>query len=105
MNIEDHNQSPARPAAVPPRTKNQLRASALADALAVKAKWKSLIGEAQEVWPQLHTEELATVAGNFHVLAGLVQLRCRLSRADSDQQARAFLDRHYAVVGATVRPL
>jgi len=103
MTIEDNLQPPATgPAPVyrapePPRTKSQLRASALAEGLAIKAKWKTLITEAKTVWPKVHAEELATAGGNFHVLAGLVQMRCQISREESDRQVKAFLDKHYSV--------
>lgn len=78
-------------------SRGQLRASALAESLAIKKKWKSLIAEALATWPKLHAVELATVGGNFHILAGLVQLRHRFSREESDRQVKEFFARHYPV--------
>jgi hypothetical protein len=98
MSIESSSNPPVTaptPAAAPARTTKQIRASALVDGRAVKAKWKTLIPEALALWPRVHAEELANVKGNFHVLAGLVQLRHQLSREESDQQVRAFFDKHY----------
>ncbi|HSW13967.1 MAG TPA: hypothetical protein VLI06_14070 [Solimonas sp.] len=90
---------PATPAVAPPAlTKNQIKASALADGLAIKAKWKTLIAEARTVWPKVQVEELATVAGNFHVLAGIVQLRYCLSREESNRQVTEFFGKHYPAV-------
>lgn len=85
-------------AAVIPRSKKQITASALADGVKVRAKWKTLIAEARTVWAKLHPEELAKVNGDFHRLAGLVQLRYEIGRAESDRQVRAFFDKHYAPV-------
>jgi hypothetical protein len=86
--------SGARPAAPPLRTRNQSRASAMADGLALRAKWKAALPEARSAWPKLGAEELVQVAGNFHRLAGLVQLRQQLSREESDRQVRTFFDKH-----------
>ena len=105
MNTESSLIAPAvEPVPVPaarvverPRSKSQTRAAAIADGLAIKVKWKTLIGEAKSVWQKLYPEELAKVEGNFHVLAGLVQLRYQLSRQESDRQVKAFFDKHCAV--------
>jgi len=77
-----------------PRTQNQIRASLLTDRAAGKARWKTLIVDAKLTWPRISVEELATVNGDRHRLAGIVQLRCQLSREVTDQQVRAFLDKH-----------
>ena len=78
-------------------SRGKLKASALAESLAIRKKWKSLIAEALATWPRLHAEELASVGGDFHILAGLVQLRQRISREESDRQVKEFLARHYPV--------
>jgi hypothetical protein len=75
-------------------TKNQIRAKSQADARAVQMRWKTLIGDAQQTWSKLHPQELAKVNGDFHVLAGLVQLRYQLGRAESDRQVHAFFGKH-----------
>lgn len=95
MNPEETPKTAGITPAFPSR--GQLKASALAEGLAIRKKWKSLIAEALETWPRLHAEELATVGGNFHVLAGLVQLRHRISREESDRQVKEFFARHYPV--------
>jgi hypothetical protein len=98
MSIESSTNPPVTAptaAAAPARTSKQIRASALVDGRAVRSKWKALIPEALALWPEVHAEEMANVRGDFHVLAGLVQLRHRLSREASDQQVRTFFDKHY----------
>lgn len=92
------------PRTAAPRSNKQIRATAIADGLAAKRKWKTLIAEAQATWEKISPEELAEVNGSFHRLAGLVQLRQRISRVESDQQVRAFLDKHYAVADAPNAP-
>jgi hypothetical protein len=77
-----------------PRTQNQIRASLLTDRAAGKARWKTLIADAKLTWPKISAEELATVHGERNRLAGIVQLRCQLSREETDRQVRAFLDKH-----------
>ena len=98
MNIESSAKPPLTPpaaAAAPARTQRQIRASLLTDEATVRSKWKTLIAQARAMWPEVHGEELANVRGDFHVLAGLVQLRHHLSREESDQQVRTFFDKHY----------
>lgn len=85
----------ATPARIVPRTKNQIRATANADARAVKAKWKTLIAEAKSVWEKIPVEDLAQVEGNFHRLAGLVQLRYQIGREETDRQVKEFFAKHY----------
>ncbi|SEQ00201.1 hypothetical protein SAMN04488038_10343 [Solimonas aquatica] len=83
-------------------TKNQLRAAAQAEARAVKEQWLSLLAPAKATWAKLHPQELAGVEGNFHKLAGLVQLRYQLSREESDRQVNAFFDTHRAPLAAAL---
>lgn len=75
-------------------TKSQLRAAEVAAVRATRERWKTVIAEAQTQWSKLHQQELAKVDGNFHVLAGLVQMRYQLGRADADRQVKAFFDKH-----------
>lgn len=86
-----------------PRTKSQIKASEAAEREAVKAKWKTLVPAAQTLWPKVPQENLLGVEGNFHRLAGLVQLRYGLSREESDQQVRQFLEAHFTLTGTTLR--
>lgn len=103
MNIEDNTQLPesapraASPAIKLPRTNNQIKAAVIADGVAAKAKWKTLLAEAKSVWTKVPPEDLAKVDGNFYKLAGLVQLRYQVSREESDRQVKSFFDKHYSV--------
>jgi len=54
----------------------------------------SFFNQMTPVWPKLPHEELVQVDGNFHRLAGLVQMRQQVSREEADQQVKAFLARH-----------
>ncbi|MCK9383714.1 MAG: hypothetical protein M0Q15_03650 [Nevskia sp.] len=99
MDTTTTNPAPTEPVAARqpqpvPRTKNQIKAGSLIDGIAAKAKWKILIADARAVWPKLPHEELVQVDGNFHRLAGLVQMRQQVSREEADQQVKAFLARH-----------
>ncbi|GEM_PF-2334807 len=101
MNIQDETKPaeivPAKSSRVTelPRTKKQITAAVIADGVAAKARWKTLMAEATIVWEKVPPEELATVDGNFHKLAGLVQLRYHISREESDRKVREFFDKHY----------
>lgn len=99
MQIENSVQpteaAPASPLPAPARSKNQIKATVLADGLARKAKWKSLLAEAAAVWDKVPADDLAHVDGNFHKLAGQVQMRYRISREESDRQVRDFFDKHF----------
>ena len=100
--MNDSTLPPPSPVTAPvaaARTKNQIKASSIADGVALRAKWKVLAGDARSVWTKLAPEELAKIDGDFHRLAGLVQLRYQLTRAESDQQVRDFFARHALAVG------
>ncbi len=86
------------------RTNNQIRASATADSFALKVKWKTLLASAHALWPKVPAEELAGVDGNIHKLAGLVQLRYRLDREESNRQVQEFFDQHNLSGGPVVPP-
>jgi hypothetical protein len=97
----DHNENslrndpPSRPRSITPlRTNRQAKAAAMASEFACKAKWKTLVAEADAQWVEIGSDDLIKVEGNFHKLAGLVQLRCRLSREESDRQVKAFFEKH-----------
>lgn len=96
MSNQDINTAVANQPAALPRTRKQISASLLADGLALKARWKTLIADAKSVWPKISAEELASAHGDIHRLAGMVQLRCHLSREESDRQVKAFFDKHAA---------
>lgn len=86
--------TPAKPAQSPISKKQTLANNVRAN-FAAQAKWKSLIAEAHLVWPKIAVEQLALVGGNFHKLAGLVQLAYRQDRQESDRQVKEFFDKHY----------
>lgn len=96
MNDQDVNSAVPKQIAAVPRTRKQISASLLADGLALKARWKTLIADAKSVWPKISAEELASAHGDIHRLAGMVQLRCQLSREESDRQVKAFFAKHAA---------
>lgn len=96
MSHQDINSDIAAKPFEAPRTRKQISASLLADGLALKARWKTLIADAKSVWPKISTEELASAQGDIHRLAGMVQLRCQLSREESDRQVKAFFEKHAA---------
>lgn len=84
---------PAAPKAM--RSNNQIGASAFADGLAVRAKWRTVVAEAKVNWEQIPLTDLQAVDGNFHRLAGLLQQRYQLDRESANVQARAFFDKHF----------
>lgn len=69
MNIENSMKPPlVKPvtsfrAIKSPCTRNQLRATATADALAIKAIWITLIAETKEIWKKVPPEHMAKVNG------------------------------------------
>jgi len=86
------------------KTRSQQRATAVADGLALRQRWKDAIPAAQTRWPRIAIEDLKKVAGNHHRLAGLLQLRNQLSREASDVEVKAFFDTHLAETPAHLRP-
>lgn len=78
--------------------RKQTMAALLAQGMATKLRWKKLVADARLTWPAVSTDELARVQGDVSTLAGIVQLRCRLSREESDRQVKAFFDRHASTV-------
>lgn len=81
-------------AAPPPkvlRTRQQRQAAEISEQALVRANWKRAMPSAQLRWPRLDPVELVQARGNTHRLAGLVQLRYKLTREEADQQVAAFL--------------
>lgn len=83
--------SPAAPAPTVLRTRSQLQAAAVVELAQAMATWKRRIPSAQLRWPKLDPIDLVQAKGNTHRLAGLVQLRYKLSREEADQQVAEFL--------------
>lgn len=88
--------APQGAAAPLPPTRKQTTASLLSRGLADRQQWKTLVDEAQVIWPMISLAELASTEGNVHSLAGLVQLRQRLTRAEADLAVKAFFAAHPA---------
>lgn len=76
------------------RTRKQIQAAEMADQAAVLSRWKNMLPDARTNWPRVPAEELLLVKGNVHKLAGMVQLRYQLDRAEADLQVKAFMDLH-----------
>lgn len=68
----------------------QNTASLVGNRLAMKARWRTVLGAARATWHRISGVELAMVEGNINTLAGLVQLRTDVSREESDSQVKAF---------------
>jgi uncharacterized protein YjbJ (UPF0337 family) len=52
--------------------------------------WKQQLGAAKTAWARLTDDELLRLEGNQERLAGLVQERYALSRAEADRQVERF---------------
>lgn len=61
---------------------------------ALLKRWKVCVATARTKWPQVAESELVKVGGNFHKMAGLLQLRLQLTRREADRQAKEFFDLH-----------
>lgn len=59
----------------------------------VKGEWKQQVGAAKVAWGKLTDDELLQTEGHAEKLAGLVQERYGVVRADADAQVKAFLDK------------
>ena len=59
----------------------------------VKGEWKQQVGAAKVAWGKLTDDELLQTKGHAEKLAGLVQERYGVVRADADAQVKAFLDK------------
>lgn len=93
-----NNPTPSATGGVPyvARTRKQVQAAEMASQAAVLSHWKAMLPDAHTTWPKVPSEELAQVRGNINKLAGMVQLRYKLSREDADLQVKTFLDLHPA---------
>lgn len=78
-------------------TRKQALTTLFAQRVAAKLRWKTLAAEARLTWPAVSAEELARVQGDVPTLSGIVQLRCRLSREETDRQVKAFFEKHASV--------
>lgn len=58
-----------------------------------KGKWEQQVGAAKVVWGKLTDDELLQSEGHVQKLAGLVQERYAISRAEADKQVKAFIEK------------
>ncbi len=59
----------------------------------IKGVWKQQVGAAKIAWGKLTEDELLQVQGRRDRLAGLVQERYGLARADADRQVKEFFEK------------
>jgi len=59
----------------------------------IEGKWKQLRGEAQSQWGKLTEDEIDQVAGDREKLAGLLQERYGIARAEAERQIDEFSER------------
>ncbi|MGQ0622047.1 MAG: hypothetical protein ACT4QA_19370 [Panacagrimonas sp.] len=76
-----------------PRTRKQIQTAAMAEQSEVRTRWKNMLPDARTTWPKVPAEELVLVKGNVHKLAGMIQLRYRISREEADLQVKTFMAR------------
>lgn len=54
--------------------------------------WKQQVGAAKTAWAKLTEDELLRLEGHRQKLAGLIQERYALSRAEADKQVARFFE-------------
>lgn len=59
----------------------------------IKGEWKQQVGAAKVAWGKLTDDELLQTEGHADKLAGLVQERYGVVRADAEAQVKTFLDK------------
>jgi uncharacterized protein YjbJ (UPF0337 family) len=59
----------------------------------IKGLWKQQLGAAKIAWGKLTEDELLQVQGRHDKLAGLVQERYGVARADADRQVKEFFEK------------
>lgn len=59
----------------------------------IKGEWKQQVGAAKVAWGKLTDDELLQTEGHAEKLAGLVQERYGVVRADAEAQVKTFLDK------------
>jgi uncharacterized protein YjbJ (UPF0337 family) len=57
----------------------------------IQGLWKQQVGAAKTVWAKLTEDELLRLEGHRQKLAGLIQERYALGRAEADKQVARFL--------------
>lgn len=56
----------------------------------IQGLWKQQVGAAKTTWAKLTEDELLSLEGHRQKLAGLIQQRYALSRAEADKQVARF---------------
>lgn len=59
----------------------------------IKGEWKQQVGAAKISWGKLTDNEILQTEGHAEKLAGLVQERYGIVRAEAEAQVKAFLDK------------
>lgn len=77
-------------------SRKQVQNGTLVAMLAARKQWQRLAPQAHATWPAIPASEIDQSEGNFHRLAGMVQLYCRENREEADRQVKAFLSLHAA---------
>lgn len=96
MNLPESAATPQAVAVPPRRSNKRIKADTLASEQAAQKRWKLMLADARANWTKVPAEDLTRVNGNLNILAGLIQLRYRLSREDADLQVKLFYDAHAA---------
>lgn len=66
----------------------------LPDSNEIKGIWKQHVGAAKIAWGKLTEDELLKIEGHEQRLAGLVQERYAITRAEAEQQVKGFFAKH-----------
>lgn len=61
---------------------------------ALKGQWKQQVGAAKIAWGKLTEDELLRLEGHQEKLAGLVQERYAVTRAEADKQVKTFFEKN-----------
>jgi uncharacterized protein YjbJ (UPF0337 family) len=56
----------------------------------IKGQWKQLAGKAKAKWGKLTDDDLKTAEGDSEYLAGKVQERYGIARAEAEKQVKDF---------------
>ena len=59
----------------------------------IQGLWKQQVGAAKTAWAKLTDDELLGLEGHWQKLAGLIQERYAVSRAEADAQVARFFQR------------
>lgn len=60
----------------------------------LKGQWKQQMGAAKVAWGKLTDDELLKIEGHEEKLAGLVQERYAITKAEADAQVKGFFAKH-----------